>query len=330
MEFVFTMTSQFCHISGSSTTRMITHQKPVLDIQEDLSIQPMLFLTEGEARQGEGGLRTHNCFKKTDLRKPLVTVVTVVYNGEQYLEETILSVIDQTYDNIEYIIIDGKSTDKTVEIIKKYESKIDYWVSEKDSGLYDAMNKGLFLATGKWINFMNCGDTFQNIETVDKVFVNDHSAGVIYGDVMFSFDGTNAVYVKAKELDNFWKGMQFVHQASFVLTALMRKYPFDTSFKLIADYKSLYQIYLSRVAFTYIDMPICKFQAGGLSDNNPKSISECYKMICNIHNKFYVKLYYTCRYIECFFKYNMALLIGQSSYSYLRFVKSKFVRLLSR
>ncbi len=82
---------------------------------------------------------------------PLITVITVVYNGEKYLEETIQSVINQTYPNVEYIIIDGGSTDETIDIIKKYEDKIDLWISEKDEGIYDAMNKGIYLATGQWV-----------------------------------------------------------------------------------------------------------------------------------------------------------------------------------
>ena len=108
----------------------------------------------------EGGLKTKGYIKDSTHEKPLITIVTVVYNGQEHLEETILSVVNQTYSNIEFIIIDGGSTDNTIDIIHKYEHAIDYWISEKDEGIYDAMNKASELAKGKWINYMNCGDSF--------------------------------------------------------------------------------------------------------------------------------------------------------------------------
>ena len=106
-----------------------------------------------------------NLFKETDT---LISIVTVSYNAVLTIEQTILSVINQTYPNVEYIIIDGGSTDGTVDIIKKYEDKIAYWVSEPDKGIYDAMNKGVVVATGEWINFMNAGDIFTDGDVIDK------------------------------------------------------------------------------------------------------------------------------------------------------------------
>ena len=96
----------------------------------------------------EGGLRTKSFRKTSEIGRPLVSIITVVRNGEKYLEEIIKSVINQTYNNVEYIIIDGGSTDGTLAIIKKYEDYIDYWASERDKGIYDAMNKGMDLAIG--------------------------------------------------------------------------------------------------------------------------------------------------------------------------------------
>jgi len=153
--------------------------------KEDEKFDTLLFLPEGEGRKGEGGLRTKGYFKfsyeynddlgfrvedldipvkipqTSNLKSqtyPLITIITVVYNGEKYLEETIKSVINQTYPNVEYIIIDGGSTDGTLDIIKKYEDYIDYWVSEKDKGIYDAMNKGILVSNGKYLLFLNADD----------------------------------------------------------------------------------------------------------------------------------------------------------------------------
>ena len=158
-----------------STTSLLTTKKPdILPNLED-QFETLLFLPKGENRKGEGGLRTKGYFKKPYEDKPLISIITVVYNGEKYLEETIQSVINQTYDNVEYIIIDGGSTDGTVDIIKKYEDQIDYWVSEKDTGMYNALNKGFSCAQGDYLGWLNADDTlfpnaFKDINTVFKSF----------------------------------------------------------------------------------------------------------------------------------------------------------------
>ena len=97
-----------------------------------------------------------------------VSVITISYNAVSVIEDTIQSVLNQSYKDIEYIIIDGGSTDGTVDIIKKYQDKINYWVSEPDNGIYDAMNKGIDKATGEWINFMNAGDYFHSNLTLEN------------------------------------------------------------------------------------------------------------------------------------------------------------------
>jgi glycosyltransferase involved in cell wall biosynthesis len=154
------MTNTIILDENYSTTRLLTN---------DMTKETELFLPENTNRKAEGGLRTKGYFKKSYDDKPLISIVTVVYNGEKFLAEAIESVLSQGYDNIEYIIIDGGSKDKTVEIIKKYEDQIDYWVSEPDKGMYDALNKGFSSATGELINFCNSDDFFYSNDVIEKI-----------------------------------------------------------------------------------------------------------------------------------------------------------------
>ncbi|WP_304201648.1 glycosyltransferase family 2 protein [Phocaeicola plebeius] len=125
--------------------------------------------------------------KKNNLKKTTITIVTVCYNAVSDIEQTILSVIKQTYQNFEYIVIDGGSKDGTVDIIKKYEDDIDYWVSEPDQGIYDAMNKAINIASGTWINFMNAGDVFYNENVLQDIFSTQYEDNIkfLYSDNYF-------------------------------------------------------------------------------------------------------------------------------------------------
>jgi glycosyltransferase involved in cell wall biosynthesis len=199
-----------------------------------------------------GGLRTKGIIKQSQLNIPLITVVTVVYNGEKDFEETVLSVIKQTYQNVEYIVIDGASTDNTFNIIKKHEDAIDYWISEPDRGIYDAMNKGIDLAKGDWINFMNSGDKFYDKNVLKTIFEeNTNLDDIIYGDVLL-VRRLGSVVQKAKPLDLISKQMIFSHQAAFVRLTLMREIKYDTTFKSSGDYNFFYQCYKNNRRFLYV------------------------------------------------------------------------------
>ena len=121
----------------------------------------------------EGGYRIEN--KKSKLNAPLITVITATYNSEKYLEESILSLYSQKFLNYEHIIIDGGSTDKTIDIIKKYENRIAYWCSNKDQGIYDAFNKGMMLAKGNYIGFLNSDDKYtENALEILESYIKDY------------------------------------------------------------------------------------------------------------------------------------------------------------
>jgi glycosyltransferase involved in cell wall biosynthesis len=270
-----------------STTRQILKANPQVVAEllkaskkpED-KFETVLYLPKGEGRQGEGGLRTQGYFKVGGIIpsplnpntsyevKPLITVVTVVFNGEKFLEETILSVINQTYDNVEYIIIDGGSTDGTLDIIKKYEHAIDYWVSEKDKGIYDAMNKGIDLASGECINFMNGGDGFYGNDILQAIFYETDLVGydIVYGNHQVIYPSGQMRMAKAGLVKNLWKGSQFCHQASFVKNRYHKTNKFNLCTKIVADFEFFYNAWKYNAKFKGVDLTVAKFQAGGVSD----------------------------------------------------------------
>jgi glycosyltransferase involved in cell wall biosynthesis len=169
----------------------------------------------------------------------LVTIVTVVRNGEKTLEQTILSTINQTYKNIEYIVIDGASKDGTLEIIRKYQNKIDFWTSEPDKGIYDAMNKGIDLAHGDWINFMNAGDCFYSDKTVSEfIAIHPDKNTHYYGDnIYFTPDISWVFPASLRRKTDFLKHNAFSHQAVFYsLNRLKETGKYNTGLKISADF----------------------------------------------------------------------------------------------
>ena len=205
-----------------------------------------------------GGLRTENIIKISQKNEPIVTVVTVVRNGDKTLEETIQSIINQTYTNVEYIIIDGASTDNTLNIINNYSEKLDFWVSEPDKGIYHAMNKGIDLATGEWINFMNSGDSFYDIGSIEKfIKLYDTQSDVVYGNSQFFFDFgvfiNNCTSIKQNYMPN-------CHQAFFVKTNLLRNRYFDIKYQICADKNFFYEIYKLGYKYQHIPVVICNYE----------------------------------------------------------------------
>jgi glycosyltransferase involved in cell wall biosynthesis len=256
--------------------------------------QSIAQLSQAEKHKVEGGLRTQGNFKTSQPSNPLITVVTVVFNGEKSLEETIKSIITQTYYNIEYIIIDGNSTDNSLNIIRQYEHTIDYWMSSPDTGIYDAMNKGACLATGAWICFMNAGDTFYSLSTIDDIFCGSMSQyDVIYGNTVFNYDYFSKI-VHANEISAFSKKMPFVHQSAFINSDLQRTYPFRTDLKIAADYDFFFKLYRIGKIFFHCDKNISVALPGGMSDSNRiRSVYERWRVVSSYGISFYQFIYFT-------------------------------------
>ena len=134
----------------------------------------------------EGGYRSLGNSSKQDSSLPVISIITVVYNSEEYIERTINSVLKQTYPNVEHVILDGASKDRTLEIIRDYEEKIAFWKSESDKGIYDAMNKAQALATGDYVMFLNSGDEFLNNDILLNSFQSKANADLYYGDTVIT------------------------------------------------------------------------------------------------------------------------------------------------
>ena len=210
----------------------------------------------------------------------LVTVITVVYNGIDIIENTINSVINQTYEQIEYIIIDGDSTDGTVELIRKYNDKIDNWISEPDDGIYDAMNKGIKRSSGDWLIFMNAGDRFNSNLTLELVIHNDlNDASVIYGDVYYEKLSEKKLK-RAFGIDQIDKGMIACHQSIFFNKKNIKNFIYDTNYLIAADYKLLYSIYKDDKVMRKLDLPIAIVDAEGISNQKTSIVyKEYFKII---------------------------------------------------
>lgn len=260
-----------------STTRRMTMERPAIINDPSSKVQSHLFLPANPERRGEGGLRTKGYFKRSyaetselseKLPVPLVTIITVVFNGEKHLEQTIQSVINQTYDNVEYIIIDGGSTDGTVDIIRKYEEVIDYWVNEPDGGIYDAMNKGITLAQGSLVGLINAGDDYtdDSIRGVVNIHWN-HSASILTGNAKASLSKASRWVIALGNFEMLPYGM-IPHSSVFVpLLVYKQQGLFDTSFKIAGDYDFLSRCYISGVGFTYINQILSRSNPPGISEN---------------------------------------------------------------
>lgn len=227
----------------------------------------------------QGGLRSKNFPKTTANNSPLVTIITVVYQGANFLSQTIQSVLEQNYENIEYIIIDGGSSDGTVEIIQQYEDKIDYWVSEPDKGIADAMNKGVKLAQGILINHLHAGDKFADSDVVSKIVSSyiEESWRWCFG-VQKLIDGSGATlgyFVPPKFNKLFLKVINTIpHQTVFIEKSLFAEVGyFDTTYKCAMDYHLWLKI--AEIAHPkQFNTPITEFLTGGFSSNTKLALLE--------------------------------------------------------
>lgn len=192
-----------------------------------------------------------------------ISVITVCRNAIDCLEDTINSVLAQDFVGLEYIIIDGESTDGSIEILEKYKNKVKLILSEPDSGIFDAMNKGVKYASGEYVIFMNAGDAFASIDIVRKIseYLTD-DVSVLYGNTRFVGKSTNFVRLPRK---NFYFGLPFCHQSCVTKRSELLSFPFILN-NIYADYDFYSNLFNSASKFLYIDAIISNYRLGGISE----------------------------------------------------------------
>lgn len=211
----------------------------------------------------------------------MVSIITVCYNSEKTIEQTIKSVINQSYTNVEYIVIDGGSSDSTVEIIEKYANKIAYWVSEPDKGIYDAMNKGILAARGEFIGIINSDDWYEpdTISDVISTFKNTF-CDIVHADIRFFKNEKPEFILKPlKKMNELQVDMFINHPTCFIRRELYLRYgKFNTDYKIAADYELLLRFYTKGAKFFYLNKTLVNMRAGGISDQNTEGFREVHKI----------------------------------------------------
>ena len=205
-----------------------------------------------------------------------VSVITVVRNAVDKIESTLLSVLGQDYASIEYIVVDGGSSDGTLDVIHRYRDQISVVVSEPDEGIYDAINKGVMLATGDWIGIMNAGDSFAAKDTLSQIFGSDGKicgCDVVYGNAI-GVDGDVELPVDgAEDITALETGPCYRHGASFVRRETHMRNLFDLSLKsqlgFALDYEQIYRMYRSGAVFRKVPVPVIRYELRGASTVSP-------------------------------------------------------------
>ena len=208
-----------------------------------------------------------------------LSIITVNYNDAEGLERTIKSVISQSFKDYEFIIIDGGSTDESVDIIKKYEDKIDYWVSERDGGIYPGMNKGLRQAKGEYVNFMNGGDCYHSPDVLVEIFALNSDADIITGT--HSENGLRNVGKDGVTMLDLYK-WAIDHQASFIRREVALRHPYDEKYQIVSDWKFfLESLVIDNCSFCYTETVVVDVDMKGISNSNFELDKQERKVVMN-------------------------------------------------
>lgn len=242
------------------------------------------------------------------MANPTISIITVCYNAEHTIEETVKSVFGQTWKNIEYIIVDGASNDNTLSIVEKYQAQIAKIISEKDDGLYDAMNKGLQAATGEYVFFLNADDTLYAADVLEKALSACEGADVIYGEAMFTDEAGKELGLRSTQTPHkvpehlTWRslryGMVVSHQAFIIRRHLAETY--DLQYAVCADIDWMIRSLKRCRTICNSQSIISRFRVGGISKQRQKSgwkeryriLGSHYGEMANFFNHLYIALRY--------------------------------------
>ncbi len=194
-----------------------------------------------------------------------ISIITINFNNLNGLKRTVESVINQTYKNIEYIIIDGGSTDGSAEYIEQMQQHFAYWVSEPDNGIYNAMNKGIEKATGEYCHFLNSGDYYYSPDTLNKTVLTFDSYDIIYGAAVCANESGIHYPPFNISLIDLYRQNIINHQAAFILTELLKETPYNEEYKIASDWEFFFQRMLDNKSFKGIRLPICYYEPDGIS-----------------------------------------------------------------
>ncbi len=209
-----------------------------------------------------------------------ISIITVSFNSAGHIEDAVKSVLSQDHDDIEYIVVDGASTDGTQDILKKYDGSISKWISEPDKGIYDAMNKGIKMAAGEVVGMLNSDDFYYDGHVLSKVAeaFEDEEVDAVYGDLIFvdpeNLGRTVRTYSSRKwSPEKFAKGYMPAHPTFFVRRKFYEKYGlFETDYRIAADYELLIRfLYVHKLRYRYLPMKMVKMRKGGVSSNGIRS-----------------------------------------------------------
>ena len=227
----------------------------------------------------------------------MVTVITVVYNSAAELARTVESVLAQNCACLEYVVVDGGSTDGSVDVLRHHERQLAFWISEPDQGIFDAMNKGITLAHGEWIIFMNAGDRFCDDSVVSSImpFLRESIPTVLYSDTLVDYR-SYTVNRRAGSPEKLWKGSQFCHQSAFIRRAYHSAHPYNAANRLCADFEFFHAAWHAGRQFLKIDGPIAVITPDGVSDRHQFEVLTAWRrIVVGTRTSLRVRAYYAFR-----------------------------------